>query len=68
MKPWYPFSKDRATPTLSKILLFFSNLRTRRAVDQGFAVVPFSARRQDLPSIGGPNPVRLIASREYGLY
>jgi hypothetical protein len=68
MKPWQPFSKDRATPTPSKSLLYFSILRRRWVADRGFAAAPFSARRQDLPSIAGPNPVRLIASREYGLY
>jgi len=68
MKPWLPFSKDRATPTKLKILFNFNMLMRSPAGGEGLVATPFSARRQDLPSIAGPKPVRLIASREYGLY
>jgi hypothetical protein len=68
MKPWLPFSKDRATPKYLKILLYFNILWEGWASGGGLAAAAFSARRQDLPSIAGPKPVRLIASREYGLY
>jgi hypothetical protein len=68
MNSQHLFSKDRATPDRSKILFYFNILRWWRAAGDGLVAGPFSARRQDLPSIAMPKPVRLIASREYGLY
>ena len=61
-----------------KLLFYFNYLRRQWEVAAGPGVVPFSARRQDLPSLALPRPLgckpfrrqifRLIASREYGLY
>jgi hypothetical protein len=55
-------------PGLLKISFYFNGLMADRGNGRGAAAATFSARRQDLPYLAVPKPVRLIASREYGLY
>jgi len=68
MKLQASISKDRAIPIFRKLSRYFNMLLKDEGNQGGVATAPFSARRQDLPSSGVAKLVRLIASREYGLY